>query len=81
MRLWVDSTTRTYGLEAEPGFSDQDSKAEEFTLGESLKINATPTLVFTDGTIVPGALPVAQIEKQLADAEAEAKKLAAASKP
>jgi len=46
-----------------------------------LKINATPTLVFADGTIIPGALPAAQIEKQFAEADAEAKKVASAPKP
>jgi thiol:disulfide interchange protein DsbC len=49
-------------------------------LGHSLKINATPTLVFADGTLIPGALPLPQIEKEMATAEVEAKKLAAARK-
>ena len=48
--------------------------------GETLRISATPTLVFADGTLVPGALPLAQIEKQIADAESEVKKLATAPK-
>jgi len=46
-------------------------------LGASLRISATPTLVFEDGSLVPGALPAAQIEQELASAAAEAKKLAA----
>jgi thiol:disulfide interchange protein DsbC len=46
-------------------------------LGNSMRISATPTLVFADGSIVPGALPLAQIEKELNDAEAEVRKLAA----
>ena len=58
-----------------------DPVAKTHALGESLKVNATPTLVFSDGTIVPGALPVAQIEKQLAESEVEAKKVASAPKP
>ena len=37
-------------------------------LGATLKINATPTLVFADGTIVPGALPAAQIEQEMTTA-------------
>ena len=44
------------------------------------KVNATPTLVFADGSIVPGALPAQRIETELKNAEAEAKKLAAAKK-
>ncbi len=55
-----------------------DPVAQTQALGSSLRVNATPTLVFVDGTIVPGALPVAQIEKQLAESEIEAKKLASA---
>jgi thiol:disulfide interchange protein DsbC len=47
--------------------------AENQALGNKLKINATPTLVFADGTVVPGALPLAQLESTLAKAEIDAK--------
>ena len=47
-------------------------------LGQKLRVTATPTLVFADGTIVPGAIPAQTLEAELARAEAEAKKLAAA---
>jgi len=46
-------------------------------LGATLRISATPTLVFEDGSLIPGALPSAQIEQELANAATEAKKLAA----
>lgn len=49
-------------------------------LGARLKVNATPTLVFADGSIVPGALPAQRLEAELATAEAEARKLASAKK-
>jgi thiol:disulfide interchange protein DsbC len=49
-------------------------------LGNALRVNATPTLIFADGTMMPGALQVAQIEKEMAAAEAEVKKVAAAPK-
>ena len=49
-----------------------DPVAKTQALGNSLKINATPTLVFADGTLIPGALPLPQIEKEIAR-EAEAK--------
>ena len=55
-----------------------DPVAKTQALGQSLRINATPTLVFADGTLIPGALPLPQIEKEMASAEIEAKKLAAA---
>ena len=57
-----------------------DPVARTQALGNSLKINATPTLVFADGTMIPGALPLPQIEKEIVTAEAEAKKIAAAPK-
>lgn len=57
-----------------------DPVGQTQALGASLKINATPTLVFADGTMIPGALPAAQIEKQFAEADAEAKKVASAPK-
>jgi thiol:disulfide interchange protein DsbC len=33
-----------------------------------MKITGTPTLVFIDGTRVPGAIELAQVEKMLAQA-------------
>ena len=57
-----------------------DPVAKTQALGNSLKINATPTLIFADGTLIPGALPLAQLEKEIASGEAEAKKMAAAPK-
>jgi thiol:disulfide interchange protein DsbC len=49
-------------------------------LGQQLRVTATPTLVFADGSIVPGALPKDRLEAEMANAEAEAKKIAAAKK-
>jgi thiol:disulfide interchange protein DsbC len=46
-------------------------------LGNRLRVAATPTLVFADGTVIPGAIPLAQIESEIDKGEAEAKKLAA----
>jgi thiol:disulfide interchange protein DsbC len=54
-----------------------DPVAKTQALGASLKISATPTLLFEDGSIVPGALPAAQIEKEMASAKEEARKVAA----
>ena len=47
-------------------------------LGQKLRVSATPTLVFADGSVVPGALPAANLESELQRAEADAKKSAAA---
>jgi len=54
--------------------------AKTAELGAKFKVNATPTLVFADGSIVPGALPAQRLEVELKTAETEAKKLAAAKK-
>jgi len=37
--------------------------------GRKYKITGTPTLIFADGTRVPGAINAQQIEKFLADAK------------
>jgi len=47
-------------------------------LGQKLRVSATPTLVFADGSVVPGALPAANLESELQRADADAKKLAGA---
>lgn len=49
-------------------------------LGQKLKVNATPTLVFGDGTIVPGALPKDRIEAEFKQAAADAGSAAPAKK-
>lgn len=46
-------------------------------LGQKLRITATPTLVLADGSVLPGALPAAQLEAAISAAEAAAKKPAA----
>jgi thiol:disulfide interchange protein DsbC len=43
-------------------------------IGQKLKIQATPTLVFADGSVLPGAVPAQRVEAELQKAEAEARK-------
>jgi type II secretion system protein H len=38
MLLWIDPKLGTYGLKAQPGFTDQDQKAVEYTLGQDLQM-------------------------------------------
>jgi protein-disulfide isomerase len=45
-----------------------------------MRVMATPTLVFADGSIIPGALPLPRLEQEIAKAEAEARKVAALKK-
>jgi thiol:disulfide interchange protein DsbC len=54
--------------------------AATHTLGEKLRVNATPTLVFADGSIVPGALPKDRLEAEFVKAAAETKSAATAKK-
>jgi len=49
-------------------------------LGQKMRVSATPTLVFADGSIIPGALPKQRLETEMNNAEAELKKAAAAAK-
>jgi thiol:disulfide interchange protein DsbC len=49
-------------------------------LGQKLKVNATPTMVFADGSVVPGALPAQRLEAEIAQGEVQAAKLAATKK-
>jgi thiol:disulfide interchange protein DsbC len=46
-------------------------------LGDRMHVGATPTLVFADGSVLPGAIPMAQLESEINKGEAEAKKLPA----
>ncbi|HET9340254.1 MAG TPA: DsbC family protein [Casimicrobiaceae bacterium] len=46
-------------------------------LGAKLKIQATPTMILADGTVVPGAIPLARLESEIKDAEAEVRQKSA----
>jgi thiol:disulfide interchange protein DsbC len=52
--------------------------ADVAQLGQKYRISATPTLVFADGSMVPGALPLDRLQDEMKNAEVEAKKMAAA---
>ena len=54
---------------APTGKGDCDTTAvkKALELGQKLAITGTPTLFFTDGTRVPGAVPIEQIEKKLSE--------------
>jgi len=54
--------------------------AQTALLGQKYHVNATPTLVFADGSITPGALPLDRLEVEMNQAAAELKKLPAARK-
>jgi len=47
------------------GQCDDSALERVMMLGRKHRITGTPTLVFENGTRVPGALPATQLEKQL----------------
>lgn len=54
----------------DPGPAKDDCKAPidpVLELGRKLKVTGTPTMIFTDGSRIPGAYPVPQIEARLND--------------
>jgi len=71
-KAWDEFFTK-HALPANNGDCDNPLAATS-ALGSKLKVVATPTLVFADGSIVPGALPAARLESELKDRTAEAAK-------
>lgn len=53
-----------------PKFSTCDNPiSRNLVLGEELQIQATPTLIFEDGTVVPGAIPMERIVKHIEESK------------
>jgi len=66
-KAWLDFMVRD---QVAPAAScDSTALARNLEFGKKHKITGTPTLVFTDGTRVPGAIGAQQVEKLLADAK------------
>ena len=63
---WQDLMVRDKPAPAADAKCDVDAIARNVELGRKLRITGTPTLVFADGTRVPGALTSAQVEQRLA---------------
>jgi thiol:disulfide interchange protein DsbC len=66
-KAWEDWMVRDHP--APTANCDTGALARNMELGRKLKITGTPTVVFTDGSRVPGAIGAPQIEKLLADAK------------
>ena len=67
-RAWQDWMVRDQAIPLAGG-CDAAALARNVEFGKKHKINGTPTMVFADGSRVPGAIPAAQVEKLLADAK------------
>jgi thiol:disulfide interchange protein DsbC len=68
-QVWQDWMVREQAIPASVQMCDTDALKRNVDLGRKHKINGTPTLIFVDGSRVPGAIDAKQIEKRLADAK------------
>ena len=66
-KAWQDQMVRE--LAAPSATCDSAAIARNLEFGKKYKISGTPTLFFSDGSRVPGAISSAQVEKYLADAK------------
>ena len=66
-KAWQDWMLRNQAPKA--ASCDTTAIERNVALGGKYKITGTPTLIFTDGSRVPGAIAAAQVEKHLADAQ------------
>ncbi len=65
-KAWQDWMVRDQSIAAAPG-CDASALTRNLELGKKYKITGTPTIVFADGSRVPGAIGAAQLEKYLTD--------------
>jgi thiol:disulfide interchange protein DsbC len=65
-KAWMDWMVR----DVTPAAAKCDTAAitRNVEIGRKYKITGTPTLLFADGSRVPGAIGAAQVEKQLTEA-------------
>ncbi len=68
-QTWQDWMVREQALPNTVPMCDTTALTRNVELGRTYKINGTPTLVFVDGTRVPGAIDAKQVEKYLTDAK------------
>ena len=65
-KAWMDWMVRDQAPPAAPASCDASALLRNVALGKKHKITGTPTLIFADGTRVPGAINAEQVEKYLA---------------
>jgi thiol:disulfide interchange protein DsbC len=68
-QVWQDYMVREKAIPDTTPVCDTTPIKRNVELGRSFKITGTPTLIFEDGTRVPGAIDPKQIEKRLNDAK------------
>lgn len=65
---WLDWMLREQPASAANGGCDATALSRNVELGRKYKINGTPTLLFTNGSRVPGAVDAKKVEQMLAQA-------------
>jgi thiol:disulfide interchange protein DsbC len=65
-KAWNDWMLRNQLPTAAAASCDAPALARNVEFGRKYRITGTPTLLFADGTRIPGAVPVEQVEAQLA---------------
>jgi thiol:disulfide interchange protein DsbC len=65
-KAWGDWMLGDVKPESAAAACDSAAVDRNIAFGRKYNINGTPTLLFADGTRVPGAVPAAQVEKQFA---------------
>jgi thiol:disulfide interchange protein DsbC len=68
-QAFQDWMVRDQPVPAAAAMCDSSAIARNVELGRRLKINGTPTLVFTNGSRVPGAIDAKQVEKMLTESK------------
>ena len=69
-KVWENWMTKDQAIPGPgPAVCDTGAIARNLEFGKKIRISGTPTIFFTDGTRVPGAVPAAQVEKLLAQAK------------
>jgi thiol:disulfide interchange protein DsbC len=66
-KAWLDFMVRDIAPAA--ATCDTTALQRNVEFGRKYRINGTPTLIFADGSRVPGAIPAAQVEKFLSEAK------------
>ena len=65
-KTWQDFMVRDQAIPPAGAACDASAIARNVELGKKYKITGTPTLVFADGSRVPGAISAQEVEKHLA---------------
>jgi thiol:disulfide interchange protein DsbC len=66
-QAWQDWMVRDQALSTTAATCDVSALTRNVELGRTYKITGTPTLIFVDGSRVPGAIDAKEVEKRLND--------------